>query len=348
MANDSNSLRQAANLGALGIAEFEMASLQAGLQPSGPDRRSSMAGNGLDRRSTMEAASVAAAAPHFAGGPLAVPIGDAWAAAAPTPTWTAQWMGGVTHTLAQAEFAHDLTLPDFTGGSGWVAPQVAPQQDHGCTGGGPCACGGACQGQGAASRASSGCGCGSAAVAAATSSGAGCGKASRGQGRQGGQQACGCGQGAATGTPHGVSAGNPWPLDDPRHNLVLLAQELLLLEGHLADPERRCPSCVTKHALTVRALADEGRRLDTGATLTPDWLQASAVALSGDLQGLRTVRQGIVQTLLRLMDSVGSGISVTPAPAAQFLTTQGCGDPFNFRRIRSSCRCRIPRATATG
>jgi len=27
--------------------------------------------------------------------------------------------------------------------------------------------------------------------------------------------------------------------------LVLLAQELLLLEGHLADPERRCPSCVT-------------------------------------------------------------------------------------------------------
>ncbi|MBI5609896.1 MAG: hypothetical protein HY902_13570 [Deltaproteobacteria bacterium] len=76
--------------------------------------------------------------------------------------------------------------------------------------------------------------------------------------------------------------------------MVLLAQELLLLEGHLADPERRCPSCVTKHALTVRALADEGRRLDGGGGLAQVWAEASALALSGDVQAVRGLRQDVV------------------------------------------------------
>ena len=197
------------------------------------------AGNG---RATQPSPAGEAVVPvaHFAGGPLYVAQGD-WLAAAQPP---AMVVNG--HALAQAEGLHEATLPDLLAAGAlagnWAPVQADPQPDHGCQTGGPCACGGACGGK---------CGgkCGS--KGATSAGGCGCGK-----------------QGDAA---HGVSAGNPWPLDDPRHNLVLLAQELLLLEGHLADPERRCPSCVTKHALTVRGLADEGRRLDLSGKYTRVW-----------------------------------------------------------------------------
>ena len=204
---------------------------------------------------------------HFAGGPLYVAQGD-WFAAAQPP---AMVVNG--HALAQAEGLHEATLPDLLAAGAvagnWAPIQADPQPDHGCQTGGPCACGGACGGK---------CGgkCGS--KGATSAGGCGCGK-----------------QGSAA---HGVSAGNPWPIDDPRHNLVLLAQELLLLEGHLADPERQCPSCVTKHALTVRGLADEGRRLDAGQTLANVWAAASGIGPSSRSQQARSVRQLVVQAVV--------------------------------------------------
>ena len=221
------------------------------------------AGNG---RATQPSPAGEAVVPvaHFAGGPLYVAQGDWLAAAQPA----AMVVNG--HALAQAEGLHEATLPDLLAAGAvagnWAPVQADPQPDHGCQTGGPCACGGTCGGKcgGKDAKSAGGCGCGNNGTAA-----------------------------------HGVSAGNPWPLDDARHNLVLLAQELLLLEGHLADPERRCPSCVTKHALTVRGLADEGRRLDSGGQLGPVWQQASTVALGGDLQAVRGVRQGVVHELSR-------------------------------------------------
>ncbi len=220
------------------------------------------AGNGRAAQANPAGEAIVPVA-HFAGGPLCVAQGDWLAAAQPA----AMVVNG--HALAQAEGLHEATLPDLlaagTVAGNWVPLQADPQPDHGCQTGGPCACGGACGGK---------CGgkCGS----------------------KGATSAGGCGCGKKGGAAHGVSAGNPWPLDDPRHNLVLLGQELLLLEGHLADPERRCPSCVTKHALTVRALADEGRRLDVKQSLGAVWQRASEVALSGELQRIRAVRQTLI------------------------------------------------------
>ncbi len=64
---------------------------------------------------------------------------------------------------------------------------------------------------------------------------------------------------------------NPWPLDDARHNLILLGKELLLLEGHLADPARHCPSCVLKHALTCAGLCEEAARMPGAAKWAQVW-----------------------------------------------------------------------------
>jgi hypothetical protein len=85
--------------------------------------------------------------------------------------------------------------------------------------------------------------------------------------------------------PAGV---NPFPLHDARHNLVLLAKELLLLEGHLTDPERRCPECVGKHLLGASALADEGARLPGGGPLAPVWsgVQAALGAVAAGRAGV--------------------------------------------------------------
>ena len=161
------------------------------------------------------------------------------------------WMAR-DHQLARAEVAHEFELPDLR-----AARSTPTSVPRGGSAGksGDCACGGNCGGK----------------------SGGTCNGACQGKG--GGGASCGCGNKSAA--AHGASAGNPWPLDDARHNLVLLAQELLLLEGHLADPERRCPSCVTKHALTVRALADEGRRSDPQGAYASIWHTASLAQLAG-------------------------------------------------------------------
>ena len=120
-------------------------------------------------------------------------------------------------------------------------------------------------------------------------------------------------QGSGRSHSHGPvrSAVNPWPIDDARHNLTLLAQELTLLEGHLGDAGRSCPECITKHALAASGLAQEGSRLANGPQYQDLWLGARQVAgqtlRSPNLQAVRGLRQAVVRAV------VGSGQRGWPA-----------------------------------
>lgn len=49
---------------------------------------------------------------------------------------------------------------------------------------------------------------------------------------------------------------------DPAHNLKEVAEQLILLEDHLAHPRRRCHDCITKHYLTIEAFLREAITLD--------------------------------------------------------------------------------------
>mgnify|MGYP001609456664 CR=1 FL=1 len=53
-------------------------------------------------------------------------------------------------------------------------------------------------------------------------------------------------------------------LHDPRFNLREIVKQLLLLEEHLAHADKLCPDCVTKHLMTIEALAEEATCLNTG------------------------------------------------------------------------------------
>ncbi len=111
---------------------------------------------------------------------------------------------------------------------------------------------------------------------------------------------------------HGPSTSpvNPWPIDDARHNLLLLGQELTLLEGHLGDETRSCPSCITKHALAASALAQEGSKLAQGQQFRGLW-QATGQVVGQTLRGpnleqVRQLRQMVVQGIVGAQ-SGGSG-----------------------------------------
>lgn len=51
-------------------------------------------------------------------------------------------------------------------------------------------------------------------------------------------------------------------LNDPKHNIRETAKQLLLLEDHMAQADRRCEDCIKKHLLTAEALLDEALTLD--------------------------------------------------------------------------------------
>ena len=133
---------------------------------------------------------------------------------------------------------------------------------------------------------------------------------------------------------------NPFGLDDPRHNLVLLAKELLLLEGHLGDSSRHCSDCMTKHALAASALADEARRMGGSAQWNSLWLGADAVlrqVLAGPSetlsQAVRALRQGVVKGVVTAtgqghpvqVKSGGAGNKPGGVPPCEQLCTGRCG-----------------------
>lgn len=47
------------------------------------------------------------------------------------------------------------------------------------------------------------------------------------------------------------------PVLEPAYNLKNIAMQSVLLEEHLADPRKRCPSCICKHFLHLIGLAQE-------------------------------------------------------------------------------------------
>jgi hypothetical protein len=52
-------------------------------------------------------------------------------------------------------------------------------------------------------------------------------------------------------------------ISDPRYNLREIAKQMILLEQHLLEPKKYCPDCISKHLLTIEALAEEAQCLDT-------------------------------------------------------------------------------------
>jgi hypothetical protein len=68
---------------------------------------------------------------------------------------------------------------------------------------------------------------------------------------------------SATGTPSQGPTALPTllPLFCTLFNLREAAKQLLLLEDHLSQPERRCDDCIRKHFLKAEALLEEGATL---------------------------------------------------------------------------------------
>tara|TARA_Y100000034_G_C6900077_1_gene415957 strand:+ start:750 stop:1259 length:510 start_codon:yes stop_codon:yes gene_type:complete len=62
-------------------------------------------------------------------------------------------------------------------------------------------------------------------------------------------------------------------ISDPRYNIREIVKQMLLLEQHLLEESKYCPDCISKHILTIEALAEEGQNLDKRAvwvkTFTP-------------------------------------------------------------------------------
>lgn len=51
-------------------------------------------------------------------------------------------------------------------------------------------------------------------------------------------------------------------LTDPRFNIREIVKQMLLLEDHLAHPNKKCNDCILKHFMTIEAYAEEAASLD--------------------------------------------------------------------------------------
>lgn len=74
-------------------------------------------------------------------------------------------------------------------------------------------------------------------------------------------------------------------LTDPAFNLREFAKQLVLLEDHLAQPQKYCPDCIRKHLLMAEAYAEEAINLDATGVWgrTPATLAARVRKWSEDL-----------------------------------------------------------------
>lgn len=52
------------------------------------------------------------------------------------------------------------------------------------------------------------------------------------------------------------------PVMDPLFNMREICKQSILIEDHLNNPEKRCVDCITKHSLSIEALAEEAVGLD--------------------------------------------------------------------------------------
>jgi hypothetical protein len=62
-------------------------------------------------------------------------------------------------------------------------------------------------------------------------------------------------------------------ISDPRYNIREIVKQMILLEQHLLEKNKYCPDCISKHILTIEALAEEAQCLDKeqryGKVVTP-------------------------------------------------------------------------------
>jgi len=56
------------------------------------------------------------------------------------------------------------------------------------------------------------------------------------------------------------------PVSDPRYNMQQIVKQSILLEEHLANKNKRCRDCITKHFLHIIGLAEEAQMLATDKT----------------------------------------------------------------------------------
>ncbi len=155
----------------------------------------------------------------------------------------------------------------------------------------------------------------------------------------------------------GRSGFNPWSLDDPRHNLVLLGKELLLLEGHLGDPSRHCPSCVLKHALSAAGLCEEARKMPGAARWAALWLATEGVVASAlrhhpvarsvsavaapaghVLASVRGLRREVIAAILAAADGHVEAAATRGAHAAGCGCKGGCGSHGRAARTAETPR----------
>jgi hypothetical protein len=53
------------------------------------------------------------------------------------------------------------------------------------------------------------------------------------------------------------------PVSDPKYNMQQIIKQSILLEEHLANKNKRCRDCITKHFLHIIGLAEEAQMLAT-------------------------------------------------------------------------------------
>jgi hypothetical protein len=66
----------------------------------------------------------------------------------------------------------------------------------------------------------------------------------------------------ATGDKNCKSCTDLLPVMDPMYNMREMCKQIILLEDHLFQKEKRCHDCICKHFLTIEALAEEAITLD--------------------------------------------------------------------------------------
>jgi hypothetical protein len=86
------------------------------------------------------------------------------------------------------------------------------------------------------------------------------GDGSSGGGSSGGGSSGGGGSGGDSATCK--SCTDLLPVLDPMYNMREICKQLILLEDHLFQKEKRCHDCICKHFLTIEALAEEAITLD--------------------------------------------------------------------------------------
>lgn len=89
------------------------------------------------------------------------------------------------------------------------------------------------------------------------------------------------------------------PLMDPRFNMREVAKQLLLLEDHLTQPQRRCGDCIRKHFAMAEALSEEAMTLrprsSSGSQRTGSTAAGASVAAAAAVQeGLRRLQADLL------------------------------------------------------